>query len=125
LSHKTKAAERKIKGALGIVGSLFTLSGTILLFAVMVQKSDAQAVAREIGTATEQMEKQPVGIKGAELFIQDLKKIDPRYAPVTVKRALKDYIDALEQGLTDFKTGNQTKADDAKIGETSDKLKET
>ena len=114
-----------MKGTLGILGSLFTLSGTILLFAVMVQKSDTQAVSREIGTATERMEKQPVGIKRAELFIQDLKKIDPRYAPVTVKRALKDYIDALEQGLTDFKAGNQTKADDAKIGETSDKLKET
>jgi hypothetical protein len=108
-SHKTKAAERKMKGALGIVGSLFTLSGTILLFAFMVQKSDAQAVAREIGTATQRMEKQLVGIKRAELFYSRLKKIDPRYAPATVKRALKDYIDALEQDSPISKPGIRPK----------------
>jgi hypothetical protein len=123
-SSKISAERKKKKEAIGIIACLLVLPGTGLTFAAFVQKHDTKLVARELGSAADRMKKKPAGIKRGEAFIEDLKRIDGRYAPKPVKKALTNYIAALEQALKDSKTGQNTEKDDAEIEASHEILKE-
>lgn len=91
-------------------------------FIGLVRQTHTRALEREVAAAAGQLEKSPPGVERAESFVRALKKIDPGYAPPEVKKALQDYIAALQQSLDALKAGRDTAQFDPAIAEARERL---
>jgi hypothetical protein len=100
-----------------LIFSVLLGAWSIYGFIGLVRQTHTRALEREFAAAVDQLEKSPPGIQRGETFIQTLKKIDPGYAPVEVKTALRDYIAALQQSLEALKAGRDTAQYDPAIAE--------
>jgi hypothetical protein len=101
--------------ALSLVACVAVCAFCISGFIDMMHQTHTRGVASHFNAAVTQLEKSPPGVERAEKFVQDLKRIDPGYAPEEVKVALKAYIDGLEQGLVELRAGRDPKQFDGKI----------
>ncbi len=113
---------KRLISALAIVASLAFSAFCIHGFVGMVRQTHTRGVAHDVGVAVAQLEKSPPGIERAETFLRALKRIDPGFAPDEVKTALKDYINAFEQGLVEMKAGRDTTQDDERIAQARERL---
>jgi hypothetical protein len=88
------------------------------LFAIIDRDSDAtQKVQREMNQVVADWQKLPPGIERAEELVRRLRRIDASHAPVDVQRALQEYADALDRGVSVYKAGADIQAADLEIAE--------
>jgi hypothetical protein len=102
--------------ALGI--GVFSIFG----FIGMVRQTHTRAVARDWGVALRESEKVPSGLGRAEDLLARLKRIDTGYAPDELKRAIADYINALEGSLDAAKAGRDTTSYDEAMDQAKQRM---
>ena len=105
-------------GVFSIVLAVSSVHG----FIGLVRQTHTRALEREFAAAMNQWEKSAPGVERAQTFVNTLKKIDPGYAPAEVKKALQDYIAALQQSLDALKAGRDTAQFDPAIAEARERL---
>jgi hypothetical protein len=89
---------------------LFIVSTAVIAFVVFgfihqIRQTHARAVDREWHSALDASKKLPLGIERADDFLARLKRIDLNYAPDEFKRAIADFIAALEADINALKAG--------------------
>jgi hypothetical protein len=89
---------------------LFIVSTSVIAFVVFgfihqIRQTHARAVDREWHSALDASKKLPLGIERADDFLARLKRIDLNYAPDEFKRAIADFIAALEADINALKAG--------------------
>ena len=89
---------------------LFIVSTAVIAFVVFgfihqIRRTHARAVDREWHSALDAPKKLPRGIERADDFLARLKRIDLNYAPDEFKRAIADFIAALEADINALKAG--------------------
>ena len=102
------------------VGTVFVVFG----FIHQVRQTHARDVDRAWRAALDASEKVPPGIGRAEDLLARLKRIDPGYAPDELKRAMADYIVALETDIDAFKAGRDIAPYDQALAQAQQKLAE-
>jgi hypothetical protein len=76
------------------------------VFAIIDRDSEAtRNVNREISVALQKWRTTPAGIQRGEELVRLLRAIDSSHAPPDVQRALGEYADALDHGVTVLKAG--------------------
>ena len=86
-------------------------------FVGMARHEHVKYVAREVGAAVDQLNKNEPGIERAEMFVARLRKIDTDGVPADVKQALQDYISAVQQSIDALKAGRNTEQLDPLIAQ--------
>jgi hypothetical protein len=100
------------------VGTVFVVFG----FIHQVRQTHARAVDREWRAALDASRKLPLGIERAEDFLARLKHIDTSYAPDEFKRAMANFIAALEADIIALKAGQDFAPYDKALAQAQQKL---
>jgi hypothetical protein len=83
-------------------------------FIFLSPQARVHRVGRDFLAAVQQLNQSPPGNQRAETFVQRVRAISAEPAPPEIQQDLRDYADALDQALQDYKNGSDTKADDQK-----------
>ena len=74
----------------------------------MVRQSNTWDVQQKINAAFREFQNDPFGMQSKEKYLARLKAIDNPYAPDDLKKALADYIFAIEGSIEAMKTGTDS-----------------
>ena len=100
--------------------------GLAEFFTGMDSQSEAtRKVDRQIGKVIKLWRSRPEGIERAEEFIERIRKINTSRAPPDVREALTEYVNALDDALDAYKSGQKTARFDVVIAQKKTALDET
>jgi hypothetical protein len=88
----------------------------------VVHERQTRIIERDFGAALHQLHDSPPGLERVKTFVASLKAINTGYAPTEVKRALQDYVAAVEQSVDAAKAGRDTAPYDPAIAQAKQKL---
>jgi hypothetical protein len=87
------------------------------VFLGAVRQTSTCAIERDFVAALAQLQNSPPGIGRVETFAARLRAIDTNHAPVEVKRALQNYVSAIQHSVNAAKAGHDITPYDAAISE--------
>jgi hypothetical protein len=91
-------------------------------FIFLSPQARVHRVGRDYLAAIQQLNQSPPGIQRAQTFIQRVRAISAEPAPPEIQQDLRDYADALDRALQDYRNVSDTKADDQKTDDIKAKL---
>jgi hypothetical protein len=116
---------KKSTRILVLILSLLIAVLCIQVFVGFVRQACTRTVEVGFGAALRQLQESPPGPQRAKTFVARLKAINTDHAPAEVKRALQDYITAVERSLDALTAGRDIAPFDSAIAEARQRLVES
>lgn len=122
---KVQEWRKKFGGLMQVLGPLVVLFGLVTLVIGLSSapvNPSGKRVLSEFYRANDARAARGANIQSAEHFLADLQKIDLSNAPPDLSSAVRDYTQALADGLAAVKTSKRDLAADAKMTEAKKRL---